>query len=110
LFSFTGTKSASGEGGMPFTVVQVVIHPRYIHQSPPGPFDIALIRLAGRALNIPFACLPGSGTPLPSNGTPFPNGVCGVAGKYGIIIYNIACKLRCIDPLMHFLYLENSRC
>lgn len=54
------------------------IHPQYfLHPHLTGPFDIALIRLAPRALNIPFACLPPPGTPVPELA------VCGIAGKYG---------------------------
>ncbi|XP_078377135.1 proproteinase E-like [Oculina patagonica] len=69
-----GAKSRLGLEGIPFKIAEVVIHPWYIHNPMLiGPFDIALIRLAGRTLNFPFALLPASGTPVP-------NGLCGVAG------------------------------
>lgn len=75
LFFFPGAKSTSGIEGVPFKAAQIMIHPQYFHNPQSiGPFDIALIRLAGMVPNIPFACLPAPGTPVP-------NGLCAVAGR-----------------------------
>ncbi|XP_068749489.1 chymotrypsinogen B-like [Montipora capricornis] len=69
-----GTKSTAGFGGVAYKVASVFIHPQYIpNLKPPSPFDIALIRLAGKVLNIPPACLPAMGSPITSN-------LCGIAG------------------------------
>lgn len=74
LFVFPRAKSTSGLEGLFYKVAQVVIHPNYVHNPLVGPFDIALIRLAGRISNIPHACLPAIGTSI--------IGVCGIAGEY----------------------------
>ena len=72
---FPGAKSTAGFEGVAYKVAAVFIHPQYIPNSkPPGPFDIALIRLAGKVLNIPPACLPAVGSPITSN-------LCGIAGE-----------------------------
>lgn len=69
-----GAKSTAGFEGVAYKVAQVFIHPQYIpNLRPPGPFDIALIRLAGKVLNIPPACLPAVGSPITSN-------LCAIAG------------------------------
>ena len=75
MFRFTGAQSTSGVEAIPLNVAELVIHDQYIHNQLLRGFDIALIRLDG-ILNIPFAHLPVSGTPLPG-------GECLAAGKYG---------------------------
>ena len=75
FFFLLGAKSTSGIEGVPFKAAQIMIHPKYLHNPRSiGPFDIALIRLAGMVTNTPFACLPAPGTPVP-------NGLCAVAGR-----------------------------
>ena len=53
----------------------VVIHPLYNKQLSSSTHDIALIRLAGKALNVPTVCLPVAGAPILSR-------ECWAAGEY----------------------------
>lgn len=70
----SGAKSTLGLEGTRYRVAHVRIYPQYNPQNSGSPFDIALVRLAGRTPNIPFACLPAPGTPIRY-------GPCKVAGE-----------------------------
>lgn len=62
---FLGAKGHN-QPGMHFGVAQLVLHPQYRPFPPAGPFDIALIRLAGRVTNIPPVPLPDNNPTEPS--------------------------------------------
>ena len=77
IFLFISGAKGHNQLSMHFGVAQLVLHPQYRPFLQAGPFDIALIRLAGRVTNIPPV-------PLPNNNPTEPSltAKCMAAGKH----------------------------
>lgn len=89
IFLFISGAKGNNQPGMHFGVAQLVLHPQYRPFPPAGPFDIALIRLAGRVTNIPPV-------PLPNNNPTEPSltAKCMAAGKHIWLMFDQYKKLK----------------